>query len=84
MLRDATGVGLAVGDRVGTVTGGQNSQILVGTVTKIHEVKATVAITFARRTGTPVSTYAKKLPEVGSSVQLNAYRIFKLPPQERP
>lgn len=79
-LCDAAGKTLAVGDTIGTVTGGANPVVLVGKITAFHEVKITVEIVSAAYTGEPVSAYARKLPAPGTSRQLNAYRVFRLGP----
>lgn len=81
MLTDAAGNELHVGDTVGTVTGGPNPAVLIGTVTALHEVKISVNITESRFVGDPVSEYAtRRLPQVGDARQLNAYRAFRLGP----
>lgn len=81
MLTDARGEKLFVGDLVGTVTGGQNAMVLVGTVKALHDVKITVDITEASFVGEPISEYAiRQLPKIGATRQLNAYRVFRLGP----
>lgn len=81
MLTDALGVELHVGDQVATLTGGRNPSVLVGTVMRIHDVKVSVDITEARFVGEPVSMYpARRLPRVGDTRQLNAYRLFRIGP----
>lgn len=81
MLVDALGANLRVGDTVATLTGGQNAMVLVGMVMRMHDVKISVDITEARFVGEPVSEYATgRLPRIGDTRQLNAYRVFRLGP----
>jgi hypothetical protein len=78
MILDAIGETLTVGDRVGTITNRRNPMILTGEVSRIGATMISATVLTAKWSGDPTSEYAH-LPEVGSQVQLNAWRVFKLP-----
>jgi hypothetical protein len=80
VLTDSIGAELSVGDVIGTVTGGQNAMVITGKITTIHDVKITVEVMSAKFVGNPISAWVSKLPQVGQSKQLNAYRVFRLGP----
>lgn len=79
VLSDATGAALAIGDRVGTVTGRQNPVVLVCEVKRIGASMLTGKVISSRYTGDPISGYARR-PHPGDEVRIHAWRAFKLGP----
>ena len=82
MLTDATGVVLAIGDRVGTITGGQNHAVVTGEIVRIGAVMITVKVKTSVFVGEPSSGYARR-PQVGFEHRLYANRVFRLGPQRQ-
>jgi hypothetical protein len=79
MICDATGCPLDVGDRIGTVTAGRWQVVLTAEVVRIGAVMITCRVLTAAWSGAPRSEYAR-LPQPGSEVRLNAWRVFRLEP----